>query len=53
MPPFAISWKAYGIAEVFADTQEEAERIVSERCFGFDDSDFEYNTVDGVDVNLA
>lgn len=50
---YEIAWNAFGIAVVEADSEKEAQDMVLDGCFDFDNIEFERNDVDGVDVNPA
>lgn len=51
MARYEVNWSAFGIATVEAESEQEAQKIVSDRAFQFDDIDFEGNEVDGVDIH--
>lgn len=53
MTIYEVAWKASGISRVEADTEKEAEQIVIDGAFSFDDIDFERTDVNDVAVWMA
>lgn len=50
MTIYEVAWKASGVSTVEADTEKEAEGIVINGCFNFDDIDFERTDVNDATV---